>query len=197
MKVIIITGSPGCGKTTISKKVSKKINARCISLNDLASSEDFIEGYDEKRDTYITNTEKLTAHIEKLLNRAKKREIGFLIIEGHFADIVPNEYIDMVIILRCHPDILKKRLEKRDYKHQKIKENIQAEILGNAANYIFEKGLKCPMYELDTTNKTINQTTTIIQKVIEGKDVGKKYEFGRIDWLQSLSEENSLNEFFD
>lgn len=197
MKVIVITGTPGCGKTTISKKLSKKINAKCISLNDLGSSEDFIEGYDEERDTYITNTEKLTTHLKELLNRAKKEETRELIIEGHFADIVPSEYIDIVIILRCHPDILKKRLEKREYKSKKIRENIQAEILGNAANYIFEKDLKCPIYELDTTNKTIDHTTTLIQKIIKDKEAVEKYKFGKIDWLQPLSEEDRLNEFFN
>jgi len=198
MNICVITGTPGCGKTTIAKRLSKNVKAKYISLNNLASSEDFIEGFDEERDTYITNTEKLAAHLGKLLKHVvEKKKVKTIIIEGHFADIVPNEYIDVVIILRCHPDILKQRLEKRNYKPKKIRENIQAEILGNASNYIMKKNLKCPVYEIDTTKKTISQMIEIIQKILAGQELENRYAFGSIDWLEQLSEESRLNEFFD
>ncbi|TFF98855.1 MAG: AAA family ATPase [Promethearchaeota archaeon] len=197
MNVIVITGTPGCGKTTISRKISKRINAKCVSLNELATSERFIEGYDEDRDTYITNIKELKLYLKDIINQSSKNNEKFIIIEGHFADIVPNEYIDLVIILRCHPDILKKRLEKRNYKKKKVKENIQAEILGNSANYIFEKDLECPIYEFDTSDITVNQTLELILKVITQNKLEEKYRFGKIDWLEKLSKKNRLNEFFD
>jgi adenylate kinase len=198
MKIYIITGTPGCGKTTIAKRLSKKIKAKYISLNNLASSEEFIEGFDEERDTYITNTEKLTAHLHQVIKHTiEKKKIKTLIIEGHFADIVPNEYIDIVVILRCHPDILKQRLAERNYNQKKVRENIQAEILGNASNYIMKKNLKCPVYEIDTTKKTIPQMIETIQEILAGQEIKDEYKFGSIDWLEQLSEEGRLNEFFN
>ncbi len=197
MRVILITGTPGTGKTIISRRLSNKIDAKCISLNELATSENFSEDYDEDRDTYITNTEKLTLHLKILLSRAKKDNVKNVIIEGHFADIVPNKFIDIVFVLRCHPDILKERLEERNYKGEKVKENLQAEILGNSANYILHKELQCPIYEIDTSNKPIKQNLKTIFKLFKGIYVDKHYKFGRIDWLEFLSETNRLNEFFD
>ncbi|GAG77928.1 unnamed protein product, partial [marine sediment metagenome] len=36
MKNIIISGTPGCGKTSVAKELSNLISGRIISLNELA-----------------------------------------------------------------------------------------------------------------------------------------------------------------
>jgi adenylate kinase len=196
MKTIIITGTPGCGKSTLTKKVSKILDSKFISINQLVHSEKFIEEYDEKRDTYIADFDKLIPYLIDAIEKAQNEQNDFFFIEGHFADIVPNKFIDIVIILRCHPDILKKRLEKRGYKESKVIENLQAEILGNSTNYILEKDLKCPIYEIDTSKKKIDEALEIIKKIIKNDKI-KNYEIGKIDWLCNLSKNNRLNEFFD
>ncbi len=55
MKIIIISGTPGCGKTSVSKVLSKLIDAKIISLNELAVSDDFSFEYDKERKTYIVD----------------------------------------------------------------------------------------------------------------------------------------------
>jgi adenylate kinase len=197
MKTIIITGSPGTGKTTLSKIIAKKINAELISLNELVISKNFIENYDKERDTYVADFAKLKKFVLTQIEKAKKQHIENIIIEGHFADIIPNKYIEKVIILRTHPDILKERLKKRGYKENKIKENIQAEILGNCTNYILQKELTCPIYELDTSITSISQTSKLIIKMIKNKNISDSYDVGNLDWLEQLSSKDRLNEFFD
>jgi adenylate kinase len=196
MKTIIITGTPGCGKSTLTKKISKIMDSEYISINQLVHSEEFIEEYDEKRNTYIADFDKLIPYLIDVIEKAQNENCDFFFIEGHFADIVPNKFIDIAIILRCHPDILKKRLEKRGYKESKVIENLQAEILGNSTNYILEKDLDCPVYEIDISEKSIDETLDIIENIII-KDEIKNCEIGKIDWLCNLSKNNRLNEFFD
>ena len=55
MKIIIISGTPGCGKTSVANELSKLNNAKIISLNELAISKDFSFEYDNERKTYIVD----------------------------------------------------------------------------------------------------------------------------------------------
>ncbi len=196
MKIIIITGTPGCGKTTLSKKLKEVIDCVLISLNELVIEKNFIIEYEEKRETNIIDFEKLNSYILQYIEDAKTK-IGCLIIEGHFADFLPNDLIDMVFILRCHPEILAKRLEKRNYKNKKIVENIQAEILGNCSNYIYQKKLSCPIFEIDVTGLSVDNLAKEIFNILEEKVNPNNYILGHIDWLNELFNEDRLSEFFD
>ena len=197
MKNIIISGTPGCGKTSVAKELSELLNAQLISLNELAISDKFRFEYDSKRKTYIVDFDILLPY---LLEKIKEFQIDnppYLIIESHFSDIIPDDLIDFVFILRCDPDELTKRLDIKDYGIEKINENVQAEILGDCINHFIQKKLKNPLFEIDTSNLSINSVVRIIADIVlEIKD-GKEYYIGKIDWLEKLFQENRLKEFFD
>ena len=136
---IIISGTPGCGKTSVAKDLSNLIGGRIISLNELATSDDFSFDYDEERKTTIVDFKVFLPYVLRKIKKIKKINPSFLIIESHFSDIIPNKFIDYVFILRCHPDDLSNRLKEKNYNSKKITENIQAEILGNCVNYFLKK----------------------------------------------------------
>lgn len=197
MKIIILSGTPGCGKTSVSKRISEKINAKIISLNELTVSENLTLKYDKKRETYVVDFNKLVPYVEKLIELYKKENTEFLLIEGHFSDVIPDKYIDYVIILRCNPDELYKRLEKRGYKKEKIRENVQAEILGNCTNFFIHKQIKSPMYEIDTTDLSEESLAKIIIDLIIKEVKTENYILGKIDWLEILAQNDRIHEFFD
>ncbi|TFG02101.1 MAG: hypothetical protein EU539_13400 [Promethearchaeota archaeon] len=197
MKIIIISGTPGTGKTSISNKIAKFINAKVLTLNEIAISEEFTLKYDDKRDTHVIDEDKLVPFLKNSIIEIQKENFDYLIIESHFSDMVPEEHIDFAIVLRCNPDVLYKRLEARGYNRDKIMENIQSEILGNCVDYLLQKQMIIPILELDTTNLTIESSARLIINLISGKEDIDKFSFGKIDWLQELNEANRLNEFFD
>jgi adenylate kinase len=199
MKIIILSGTPGTGKTSVSNKISKIINAKLLSLNEIAISEKFTVGYDEERDTYIINNKKLVRYIKNQIKEVKKENYEFLIIESHFSDIIPNKLIDYAIVLRCDPDVLFDRLKTRGYKSKKINENIQAEILGECSNYLIHKKLKKPLLEIDTTNLNIDHVGNIIINIISRDEGIEEYKLGKIDWLDKLYHKDSLGKkyFYD
>jgi adenylate kinase len=197
MKVIIISGTPGTGKTTISNNLLNYINAKVISLNELVIERNFVVEYDQERETSIIDEEKLLKFLNKMIKNRMKNSIDYLIIEGHFSDMIPEEYMDLVFILRCHPDELFVRLKKRGYKSKKILENVQSEILGSCANYFISKEIKVPLFEIDTTNSEINEVSEKILDVINDNEDANDYLIGRIDWLEEISNQNRLNEFFN
>ncbi len=197
MKNIIISGTPGCGKTSVSKEISKLIDSKIISLNELAVSRKFSFDYDKERKTYIVDFKIFLPYVLKKIEKIKKDKPQFLILESHFSDFIPNEFIDYAFVLRCDPDELLKRLEKRNYELKKIFENIQTEILGSCVNFFIQKQVKAPLFEIDTTNLSIESIAkTIINIVVEKKDL-EKYYIGKVDWLEKLFQENRLEEFFD
>ncbi|MFX1418472.1 MAG: adenylate kinase family protein [Promethearchaeota archaeon] len=197
MKNIIISGTPGCGKTSVAKEMTNLIDSKIISLNNLAISEEFSFEYDEERETYIVDFEIFLPHVIKKIEEIKQDNPQFLIIESHFSDIIPEKFIDYIFILRCDPDELYKRLEKKDYTKKKIVENIQAEILGNCVHQFIQKKTNIPLFEINTTNLSIKVVAKIIVDIIIEKINGKNYYIGKIDWLEKLFQENRLEEFFD
>jgi len=197
MKNLIVSGTPGTGKTTVSQNLLNNFKAKVISLNELAISEKLVIKYDIDRETSVINEKKLVRYIIKLIESYNKLNLELLIIESHFSDIVPSQYIDYVIILRCDPDELCIRLKERGYKKEKIRENVQSEILGNSANYFLNKQLNKPILEIDTTNNSIDVITKIIIGILTGKVDLNNYIIGKIDWLEKLSQEDRLQIFFD
>ena len=197
MKNIIISGTPGCGKTSVAKEISNLVVAKIISLNELAISKEFSFEYDEERKTYIVDFKVFLPSVLKKIRAIEQNNPPFLIIESHFSDIIPENFIDFAFILRCDPDELFKRLEKKNFNSKKILENIQAEILGNCINYFIQKQTKIPLYEIDTTNLSIKSVAKIIIDIAVENQDGNNFHIGKIDWLEKLFQENRLEEFFD
>ena len=100
-----LTGTPGTGKTSISKLLDLKI----IALFDYYK--DASEGKTESGEWIID------------IDKIKKNIIitEDTILEGHFAHEFDN--IDQIIVLRCDPKVLVKRLKERGYSKGKIREN--------------------------------------------------------------------------
>lgn len=197
MKRVIISGTPGTGKTSISKLLTQKINARMISLSKLAISNNLTIGYDLKRETSVIDAKKIILQVHKIIETCINQNIEVIIIESHFSDIIPNNLIDYAIVLRCHPDELIRRLKDRNYKKEKILENVQAEILGTSMNYLIEKNLEKDIIEIDTTNLKIESIANLIIEIIQYNKNIEKFTQIRIDWLEELFQEDRLNDFFD
>ena len=174
LTVINISGTPCTGKTKISKLLSKKLGYKLIQINELAEKLKAFTGYDEKRKCKILDMKKL----EKEINKIK----GNVIIEGHTSHLFPA---DIVIVLRCNPEILKKRLEKiYPSKPLKVKENLEAEILGVITSEAVMNNKK--VYEIDTSENTAEENVNDIIKILDGKI--DNFIVGKIDWLEKYSD---------
>lgn len=172
--MIIITGTPGTGKTTVSKLLADKINAKLISINSLLDDYNLNLGTDEVRGYKIVDTKAMIPIVDNIKDEHADE---LIIFEGHLAQDYPNS--DKVIVLRCNPDILSKRLEKRNWSDKKVKENIEAEILGICTTESYETYGDI-IQEIDTSNNTPEDIVDMIINVINNK---KEYPLGVIDYL--------------
>jgi adenylate kinase len=177
--IISLTGTPGTGKTSVAAILKSK-GFEVIDLNKEANDNSLFAGKDEIRDSYIVDIEKLNKYIFE-----KFRDEDLIFIEGHLSHLLKNA--DKVIILRCHPKALKKNLSKKGWKKEKIKENIEAEILDVILCETYEIHKEDDIFEINTSDKTIEKISDIIIELTKDKfKSNKKYKIGKIDWSEEI-----------
>ena len=173
MVKVILTGTPGTGKTIIAKELSKELE---------------IELLDVKRLIEKTKAYKKSEHGEKEVllpkfrNALKKelRKRKDWITESHLLCEIKLE-ADFIFVLRCGKKELEKRLKKRKYKKKKIEDNLMVELL----DYCYvksRKNLKGKLYELDTSKKSIKKCAKELAEVIKGK----KKKLDSVDYSKEL-----------
>lgn len=143
VRVICVSGCIGCGKTKYSKKLAKEKNYEYIDLNKIIEENKLREKYDKKRKTWEVDVKKLNKVLVKLIKNSKKN----LVIDGHLSHYLDPKLVDKVIIMKCELSKLRKRLEKRGYNKNKIKENLDAEIFDVCFEEAKELGHKLEVVE--------------------------------------------------
>ena len=139
--IICVTGTPGCGKTTYAKKISKKKNLRYVPVHDILKKEKIYEHYDRKYHSYVVDVGKLNKILIGLVKAARELGEG-LVIDSHLSHYLPKRYVDECVVLKCDLKRLKRRLKGRRYSDRKIRENLDAEILDVCLVEAKEKGHK-------------------------------------------------------
>ncbi|CDU16056.1 hypothetical protein YYC_02327 [Plasmodium yoelii 17X] len=137
---IIITGTPGVGKTTLSEELVEIINKDFeemfkidvkeplkmihLNLSNIIKNERLYDEYDDELDASIYSEELVNNKLKKL-----NLENGGYIIDFHDVNFLyENKCIDKIFLLTASTNVLYERLENRNYKKEKIKNNIECEI---------------------------------------------------------------------
>jgi adenylate kinase len=165
--LIGLTGTPGCGKTTVAESLTRR-GYKVISLNHLARNKDCVTSYDEDRDSYEVDLDKLDTLVQDEFSDKD------LIIEGHLAHFLT---LDKLIILRCDPIELRRRLASKDWSRAKIKENVDAEIMDVIKIEAHEEDQN--YFEIDTSDMEPKEVADRIVAIINGD-----YIYPKIDWLR-------------
>lgn len=170
--LVAISGTPGTGKSVVAKALAKKLNYTLLPINDLAEKKKLIVCYDKKRQTSIVDVKKLKKECLKLKDNT--------IIEGHLAHFCKADY---VFVLRANPKVLEKRLKRKGWSKEKIKENVEAEILDVVLQEAVSENKR--VFEVDTTKRKEKQVVQIILNILKGIKE-ERYKPGKIDWTSYL-----------
>lgn len=114
---LVITGTPGTGKTTLAARLARALGCPLFDANALAKANRLV-----KKDG-ATDLKKL----KQVLSREARKEKKF-VAEGHLLCEFALK-CDACVVLRCSPAVLGKRLAKRGYAKQKINDNVLCEAL--------------------------------------------------------------------
>ncbi|HIP17199.1 MAG TPA: kinase [Methanothermococcus okinawensis] len=185
---LAITGTPGVGKSTVSKALMEKltknykwkfqdiVDIKYVDITKVVIENKLYTEKDEDMDSYVIDFQKLNNHINNYSLNHKK---NLIIIDGHVSHLLDVDYI---VVLRCNPEIVKDRLKKRNYSKNKINENVEGEILDICLIESLERlqNNNILVYEIDTTNRDID---SIVYEIIEAIN-NKKVKYGMVSWLE-------------
>jgi adenylate kinase len=189
-RVILITGTPCVGKTTVARKLTKCLNAQYVNLTKLAIERNLVLANDKPRHTTIIDEQKMKTKLSNIIDNTEKNDV---IIDGHYAAAVtPKQKVTHVFVLRRNPIQLREVMKKRGFRDQKLWENLASEILDVCLVEALREQESEKVCELDTTDKTADD---IIQDVLDVLENSRKCHFGGLDWLGMLDKEGKLDEY--
>ncbi len=188
-RVILVTGTPGVGKTAVSRSLASKLGAIHVDVAELVKEENLAVGRDDARETLVADIEKVEERVKELIQRSDKD----VVVDGHYAvDVVPPRLVNRVFVLRRSPDELKATLEAYGFAGKKLWENLAAEILDVClwdAVSVCGSGDVC---EIDVSGKAVTEVVGVIASILEGEG---RCENGVVDWLGQLECEGRLSDF--
>jgi adenylate kinase len=189
-QVILITGTPCVGKTTVAHQLSKELDALYVNLTELATKENLALGQDKKRKTTVINEDKMRKKIRETIDITEKSNI---IIDGHYAAaVVPKSHVTRIFVLRRNPVELRTFMEKCGFQGPKLWENLASEILDVCLVEALSEHEKEKVCELDVTGKTVENVVAEILAVLDSR---KKCRVGCVDWLGVLETQGVLDEY--
>ncbi|KAK3328458.1 AAA domain-containing protein [Cercophora scortea] len=120
---IVITGTPGVGKTTHCEMLAERTGLKHLSINDIVKDRECHEGWDEEYESWIVDEDKLLDAMEEQVQQ------GGCILDWHACDLFPKSWVDLVVVLRVDSTTLYDRLSARKYPEIKLQENLDSEIM--------------------------------------------------------------------
>jgi len=190
-RVIVITGTPGVGKTAVSEELANRLKGLHLSLGDLVIKENLVSGFDGDRRTLIVDLKRLSKRVRSIIGKASQD----VVVEGHYApDVVSNSLAPYVFVLRRDPDDLRVKLEDRGFEERKVLENVASEILDVCLIDAVSKYGSDLVDEIDVTGMSIEEAVEEVLGVLMGR---KEAKAGKVDWLGRLEEDGRLGNFLN
>ncbi|MCL2642663.1 MAG: adenylate kinase family protein [Candidatus Bathyarchaeota archaeon] len=189
-QVIVVTGTPCVGKSTLSRRLAECLGAVYVNLTDYAVQNGLVLGMDVQRNSIIVDEAKMRAALAVFIDQLPNSVA--VVVDGHFAaSVVSDGFSSFVFVLRRNPVELKEFMQREGFSEAKLFENLSAEILDVCLVEALQmqSGKIC---EIDVTGKSVEQSVEEVLSIILGTQdciCGG----GVVDWLGFL-EQNGLTD---
>ncbi|XP_017772613.1 PREDICTED: adenylate kinase isoenzyme 6 [Nicrophorus vespilloides] len=119
---ILITGTPGVGKSTLCTKLAEVTGLEWIEISKVAKDNNCLEEFDAVYNCPVLDEDKLLDGLEETMSH------GGNIVDYHSSEFFPERWFDIVFVLRTDNTTLYDRLIARGYTGKKLEDNVDCEI---------------------------------------------------------------------
>ena len=175
---VAVTGTPGTGKTTATDRLETELDV--IHLNRVIEAEGLTAGTDERRGSWIADLDAVADWLD---------DRDDVVVESHIAHRFDA---DSVVVLRCRPDELRRRLEARGEPPEKAAENAEAEALDLILAEAVERHGEERVYEVDATDLEPAEVAAEIRAVVGGDREPSAGTVSFVDFLDDADVEGPL-----
>ncbi len=173
MTLYAITGTPGTGKTSVSQELRSR-GYRVIDMNEHIRSNGLLGDLDAGRDTHEVDLDLLNDSLQTYRDSP-----DLYLMDSHLSHFMDCSGI---IVLRCEPSALAKRLEARGYSCAKVLENVQSEVLDVILCEATDTDI--PVYEVDCSEGDPSVSADSIEEILKGDT--DDYVPGKTDWSEEM-----------
>ena len=179
--MLVLTGSPGVGKHTVSEELAKVLDYEIVDVN----KEAIKAGMPKRDDSIDVDVEQMKGLLKGMLTEKS-------LIVGHLAVyIISKTQVSKAIVLRKNPYELIQIYEKRNYTDEKKNDNLGSEVLGTITYDSIKKFGNDKTFQVNTTSLTTEQTVKKIVGIVCDNSDGDT-----VDWLTEISKKNDFKKFF-
>lgn len=165
---IVITGTPGTGKSSVAAELSRSLGLPLHSITEIVRARMRLN---RRREVDVRRLAKIMRFL---------REGRDYVVEGHLACEIRLP-ADIIVVLRTRPDVLSRRMAKRGYGKRKAGDNLVAEMLDYCTQRVEKVYGRRPI-ELDTTRRTARSSAARLALAIKQK----KKNIDRVDYTGYL-----------
>ena len=152
---ILISGTPGTGKTTLCQKIVEELSGSrevdYLSIGQYAKDNGFVLEYDEQYKCDIIDEDKVLDSLEPKMSDPDSNVT--VLIEHLNPDLFPERWFDAVFVCRSSTENLFDRLKSRGYDGVKLQDNVQCEIFGTILEEAQESYRPEFVHELKSDNE--------------------------------------------
>ena len=169
-RVVALTGSPGTGKSTLASRLQNE-GLSIVTLEEAAQSVDALSERDGLREVELSK-----------LSEWKWDGDNHCVIDGHLSHHCP---VDAVVVLRCHPFELRRRLEQRTgYGTDKIGSNVEWELISGVWSDLIALYPHAKVIEIDTTEQEVSIEYVLEFILNDGPSTSvEEFISDSIDWI--------------
>ena len=126
---ILVTGTPGTGKSTTAKMLQERAPAlKYVDIGALVKEKQLHDGWDEEFESYVIDEDRVShTGMSAMSWRSsadlwphqicdeieEQAEAGGVVVDYHGADLFPERWFELVLVLRSDNTVLYQRLESR------------------------------------------------------------------------------------